>query len=158
VTAGLCVALAALARSQTPARLLVACAAPATQPLLELARALGVEGRIELAEAPAGSAAWIALLAGARAVVATEHDCEDLTREAFQARKAVIALADCGCVPGLVRDGVSGRVATTLDELAAAFDELSQDAALAERLGTGALDTLSALEVSWETVVSELTR
>ncbi len=158
VTPGVCVAFAALSRAGGSARLVVACAREPTAALRQLPGELGVAGRVELVAAAAGSPGRIALLAGARAVVCVEDACEEVAREAFASRKAVIALADCGCVPGLVRDGVSGRVAATLEELTAAFDEISQDAALAERHGATALGLLAELGISWDAVAAELTR
>jgi hypothetical protein len=152
VTASVAVALAALARAPS-ARLTLVCP-PASAPALSaLAAELGVSERIDLVE-PAEERPF-ALLASARAVVCVEGESELLAREAFRSSKAVIALADCGCSGELVRDRVNGRVVDTLEELAQAFEELSQDLALAERYGNAASQESQA---SWETVVAELTR
>lgn len=151
-TAGVAVAFAALARAPA-AQLTLACHPADAEAMLALAGELGARGRIELAELPPGRP--IELLAHSRAVVCVERDSEELAREAFRSHKGVIALADCGCAGELVLDGVNGRIVTTLEELAAALEEISQDARLAERYGAAAAAMPRA---SWENVVAELTR
>lgn len=149
VTAGVAVALAALAGAPS-ARLTVACGAQDAARLRALARELDVAERVEAAAEP-----LVELLARARAVVCVERDSELAARQAFRSRKGVLALADCGCADELVRDSVNGRLAAGVEELAAAFEELSADPAIAERYGEAAAAAPSA---SWEAVVAELTR
>jgi hypothetical protein len=152
VTPAVAVALAALARAPA-ARLTLACPAAAAEAMVALARELGTQERVELVELVEGRP--FELLAVARALVCVERDSELIAREAFRSGKAAIALADCGCAGELVRDRVNGRVAATVEELGQAFEELSQDLALAERYGIAAA---RAPQASWESVVAELTR
>jgi glycosyltransferase involved in cell wall biosynthesis len=152
VTPSVAVALAALSRAPS-AGLTLACPAVSAPALSALASELGVSERVELVEQ--AEERPFALLASARALVCVERDCELLAREAFRSSKAVIALADCGGAGELVRDRDNGRVAATAEELSQAFEELSQDRALAERYGSAGAQEPQA---SWETVVAELTR
>jgi glycosyltransferase involved in cell wall biosynthesis len=152
VTPSVAVALAALALAPA-ARMTLACPAAALEAVAALARELGTHERVELVELTERGP--VELLAVARALVCVERDSELSAREAFRCGKAVIALADCGCAGELLRDGVNGRVAATVEELGQAYEELSQDLGLAERYGIAAS---SVPEASWESVVAELTR
>ena len=79
-----------------------------------------------------------------------------VTVEAFASRKAVVTCTDSGGPAELVVDGASGFVCDpNARALATAFRRLSDDTALAERLGAGAFAASERL--SWSETVSTLT-
>ena len=93
-----------------------------------------------------------------RAVVfpPVQEDYGFVTVEAFASRKAVITCRDSGGPAELVVDGSNGCVCdATADGLAAALGRLSDDAALAERLGAAAYDT--GRKLNWPDAIRELT-
>ena len=129
--------------------------------LRQLAREGALEDRIELIRAPIDDAERVRLLAGARAVLCIDdpdEPCGQHILAAFQSHKPAVVLQSEHAAVDLVRDGVSGRVAASSAELADAIDELAEDAGLAERYGDAGFRQLQTAEISWETVVRELTR
>jgi glycosyltransferase involved in cell wall biosynthesis len=162
--AGQRVAVAAMSLAQSQARLVLAGPLDSgddLSALRELARELGVENRVEFIPERIGDAERVALLASARAVLwlpCGEDACVQVALEAFQSHKPVIVFADAGQDVELVCDELSGRVSASVAELAAAVDVLTGDAALAKRYGDAAFHQLEDSDISWETVVRELTR
>jgi glycosyltransferase involved in cell wall biosynthesis len=78
-----------------------------------------------------------------------------VTAEAFASRKAVITCSDSGGPTELVRDNETGIVCEpTPAALAAALARVSEDAALAERLGTAAARQVAAM--TWPDAVKRL--
>jgi glycosyltransferase involved in cell wall biosynthesis len=78
--------------------------------------------------------------------------------ESCLSQKAVVTCRDSGGTLELIEDGVSGIVVEPdPHELARAFDDLYRDRARARRLGEAAAGRLAELEISWDTVVRELT-
>lgn len=78
-----------------------------------------------------------------------------VTVEAFSSHKSVITCHDSGGATDLVRHGESGLVcASTPAALAAALAQLSDDPALAERLGHAAAMQVS--EMTWPAAVKQL--
>jgi glycosyltransferase involved in cell wall biosynthesis len=120
----------------------------------------GLESRVEVIPRWISDEEKLGFLAGARGVIYIplgEDSYGYVTLEAFHARKPVITLADSDGTLELVRDGRNGRVATGVQGLAEAIDELAGDQALAERWGQAAWETISELEISWDRVVRCLT-
>src|SRR5207237_9904198 len=75
-----------------------------------------------------------------------------VTVEAFASRKAVITCTDSGGPTELVRDGETGIVCEpTPASLAAALARVTEDAALAERLGAAA--AAQAATMTWADAV-----
>jgi glycosyltransferase involved in cell wall biosynthesis len=97
-------------------------------------------------------------LAHARAVCfpPVNEDYGFVTVEAFASRKAVVTCTDSGGPAELVQDGVHGYVCEPRPEaLATRLRELTEDAALAERLGQQAYARGS--QINWPDTVKELT-
>jgi hypothetical protein len=150
--------LAAVAQAHRAVRVTMAAPQAALADLRVLADRLGVADRVQLVPQPAGEAERAALLAPARALFTLDPDPDSaFTIEAFHARKGVLVLGEADDV-SLVRDGVSGRVAPSLEGAGAALDELAEDSAAAERYGAGGYSALHDGHVSWPSVVAELTR
>jgi glycosyltransferase involved in cell wall biosynthesis len=120
----------------------------------------GLEKRVEIIPRWISEEEKIELFGGARAVVylPLDEDYGLVTLEAFHSRKPVVTLEDSGGVLELVRDRVTGIVASDMRTLATALHELAEINGLAERLGTAASEAPSALGISWERVIRELTR
>jgi glycosyltransferase involved in cell wall biosynthesis len=148
----------ALAHTSTPVRVRIAGSGDQREPLLQLARRLGVADRLELL-------GWVAeeevpaLYAGSLAVFYAPFD-EDygfVTAEAFEAGKPVLTAADAGGVLELVEDGVNGFVAPADAPrgIAAAMDRLWHDRDQARRLG--AAGRAKAAAITWDGVVEQLT-
>lgn len=79
------------------------------------------------------------------------------TIEAAHARRCAVTASDAGGVAEFVEDGVTGLVAAPEPEaVAAAFDRLYSDRALARRLGANAAARVSELGIDWDTVVEKL--
>jgi glycosyltransferase involved in cell wall biosynthesis len=77
--------------------------------------------------------------------------------EAAYARRCTVTVADTGGVTEFVRDGVTGLVtAPEPAALAAAFDRLYADRALAAQLGEAAAAQAAALGTSWDAVLEKL--
>ncbi|MBV9539512.1 MAG: glycosyltransferase family 4 protein, partial [Acidisphaera sp.] len=79
------------------------------------------------------------------------------TVEAAHAARATVTLDDSGGTAEFVIDHVNGRIATPdARALAAVFDELYADRAAAKRMGLAARERVSALGISWNTVLGRL--
>ena len=77
--------------------------------------------------------------------------------EAHQSRKAVVSCTDAGGVSELVTDGVNGFLAEpTAQALAARFDELYEDRALAEAMGAAGAQRMQDLGISWDHVIGRM--
>ena len=103
--------------------------------------------------------AMLAHYARCRAVVfpPVQEDYGFVTAEAFASRKPVVTCTDSGGPAELVVDGVNGYVTTPApDALARALRTLSEDAALAERMGQSAFE--SGARLNWPDTVQSLTR
>ena len=152
----------ALARTRAPVRVMFAGAADnpqQEQELHALARKLGVDDRV-IWSGPVDDDTMVDAYARARAVVYPPRD-EDygyVTLEAMLSRKAVITCLDSGGPLEFIEDGVSGFV-TAPDpvSLAAAMDEIWEDPAQAERMGTAAWDRYQSMGISWQNVIAQLT-
>ena len=124
--------------------------------LMQLTRELGLEGRVVFA-GQLGEEGLLDHLARCRAVVfpPADEDYGFVTVEAFASSKAVVTCSDSGGPLEFVRQGENGFVvAPTPEGLAGAFGQLWQDAGLAERLGTHARITVSAM--NWPDTVKKL--
>ena len=79
------------------------------------------------------------------------------TIEAAHALRCTVTASDSGGVAEFVQDGVTGLVAEPEPEaVAAAFDRLYGDRALARRLGASAGARVAELGIEWDTVVAKL--
>ena len=79
------------------------------------------------------------------------------TIEAAHARRCTVTVSDSGGVAEFVEDGVTGLVAEPEPEaVAAAFDRLHADRALARRLGGNAAGRVAELGIDWGTVIEKL--
>ena len=79
------------------------------------------------------------------------------TIEAAHARRCTVTVSDAGGVAEFVRDGETGLVAAPEPvALAAAFDRLHADRALARRLGANAAERVAELGIDWDTVIEKL--
>jgi len=124
--------------------------------LERLAADLGVNRRVTFL-GRIGDAAMLQHLATCRAVgfVPFAEDYGFVTVEAFASRKAVVTCRDSGGPTELVADGKTGFVCDpTAAGLAQALARLSEDAPLAERLGTAAAEKVA--ELSWPETVKRL--
>src|SRR5436190_12067362 len=121
-------------------RLVIAGDGEEREPLERLATELGVIERVTFA-GRLSEEQLIAELATCRAVCFPpfQEDYGFVTVEAFAARKAVITCRDSGGPAELVREGVNGFVCEpAADAIGRAMRRLSDDAALAERMGIAA--------------------
>lgn len=121
-----------------------------------LAASLGVAHRIDFI-GRVSDAVMLDHLARCRAVCFTPFD-EDygfVTVEAFASRKAVVTCRDSGGPTELVRDRDTGLLCDpTPASIATALARLSDDAALAERLGTNAAAVAAGMR--WDAAVRRL--
>jgi len=121
-----------------------------------LASAIGVADRIAFL-GRIDEADMLTHLARCRAVCFTplDEDYGFVTVEAFASGKAVVTCVDSGGPTELVKNGESGFVTdATPAALATALAQLSDDAALAERMG--AAGATRAASMTWGAVVSRL--
>jgi glycosyltransferase involved in cell wall biosynthesis len=150
-------AIAALAEPGADAvRLTVAGEGSERDTLLMAADALGVGDRVTFT-GRLTDAQLLDHLARCRAVVfpPLQEDYGFITAEAFASRKAVITCHDSGGPAELVQDEVSGIVCDPLPEsMARAMRRLSEDAALAERMGAAAYET--GAKLTWAETVRAL--
>lgn len=148
----------ALAETRNSVRLKIAGRGPHREDLEKLAADLGVADRVEFLGFVSDEDV-IELYAGSFAMVLTPHD-EDYgftTLEAFFAGKPVITCSDAGGVLEFVTGGETGFVvAPDPSAIAGQIDELYEDRALCERLGSAALD-LAREKVSWPRAIAALT-
>lgn len=127
--------------------------------LIALARKLSVDDRITWLGA-VDDDTLLRHYAEARAVVFTPQD-EDygyITLEAMLAAKAVITVTDAGGPLEFVRDGKEGLItAPDPTALGRAFQQLSEDAALAETMGDAGKSRYDAMDISWAHVIEAFT-
>ena len=103
----------------------------------------------------------IRLYANSRAVlfIPRDEDYGYITLEAMAAGKAVITAADSGGPLEFVVNGNTGIIAApSAQSIAKAIDQLAEDKNLAVRYGENGKKRLKDLNISWESVVKELTR
>jgi glycosyltransferase involved in cell wall biosynthesis len=124
------------------------------------AERLGVQDRLVVDDRWIEEDEKIAILetALAAAYVALDEDCYGYpTLEAAHAKRASVTVSDAGGVLEFVVDGQCGLIAEPEPaSLAAAFDRLYADRALARRLGEAAHGRIDDLGVSWDRVVERL--
>jgi glycosyltransferase involved in cell wall biosynthesis len=124
--------------------------------LERLAATLGVTDRVRFL-GRLDDQALVDELAKCRAVCFTpvDEDYGFVTVEAFASRKAVVTCRDSGGPTELVRDGETGLMCDpTPVSVASAIARLTDDRALAERLGGNAC--ARAAELTWKAVVERL--
>lgn len=125
--------------------------------LRDLIRELSLTDRVELAGRIEDDA-LLEHLANCRAVCFPPmmEDYGFVTVEAFASRKPVITCRDSGGPAELVEDGVGGFICEPSPaSLAGALRKVSDDAALAEKLGAGAF--ARGAQLSWADAVRRLT-
>ena len=146
----------ALARVDSPVRLLVAGEGTQRRNVEREAEALGLASRVTFLGS-IDDEALLDLYAGALGVVYPPFD-EDfgyVTLEAFLARKPVITCTDSGGPNEFVIDGTNGFVcAPEPDALASAVDRLARDRRLAASLGDAGFE--AAARVTWDGVIETL--
>jgi glycosyltransferase involved in cell wall biosynthesis len=151
-------ALRALARSTTGARLKIAGTGSLESRLRRVAGELGIAGRVDfLGFVPAGE--LLELYAGSRGAWYTPED-EDygyVTVESFLSRKPVLTTRDAGGPLEFVEDGVSGFVSDPeVEALAHAVDRLwSLPEARLREMGDEGHRRVS--HISWDRVIDALT-
>lgn len=150
--------LRALAHTESKARALFAGTGDDQPRLEKLAAELGLAERVRFLGF-VDDAALVELYAGARAVyyAPIDEDYGFATVEAFGAARPVITTDDAGGVLEFVEDGVNGYVSPPEPHaIAASFDKLASNAALAEQLGQAGKPRVR--DISWERVVQALTK
>jgi glycosyltransferase involved in cell wall biosynthesis len=149
-------AIRALARSRTPARLVVVGDGTQREALGRVAEESDVADRVEFAGSVTDEA-LVDLYAGARAVVFAPFD-EDygyVTLEAFLSGKPVVTARDSGGTLEFVEDGVNGFVCEPSPEgIGAALARLAADPGRAAALGDAGYDR--GRLVTWDGVVEKL--
>jgi glycosyltransferase involved in cell wall biosynthesis len=147
----------AMARVDTPLRLVVAGAGTQRTNVERLAASLGVLDRVTFLGTAADDL-LLDLYAGALAVVYPPFD-EDfgyVTLEAFLARKPVITCTDSGGPTEFVVDGVNGFVCEPQPEaLADAINQLARTRGRAAALGEAGRQV--AARITWDGVIEKLT-
>ncbi len=124
--------------------------------LERLASEIGVANRVRFT-GPLAEEQLVTELARCRAVCfpTYQEDYGFVTVEAFASRKAVVTCTDSGGPAELVTDGVNGFITSpTPEALALALRRVSEDRALAERLGSSAYDT--GAKLTWPETVRQL--
>jgi glycosyltransferase involved in cell wall biosynthesis len=156
-------AIEAIAATKTPVRLVILGASENRGYTAELRAAVrrhGLEGRVELMLGWVEEEVKVDLLARCLAVAYLPMDEDSYgypSLEASHARKAIVALSDGGGVREFVRDRIEGRlVSPAAHDLAAAFDELYEDRALAAALGEASARRRTELNADWDHVVQRL--
>lgn len=126
------------------------------QPLMELAKREGVADRVEFLGFTAEEAIY-RLYANAFSVffAPKEEDYGFITLEAFLSRKPVVTCADSGGVLEFVRDGESGFVCASPEELGAAIEKLWQDKKACRRMGETGYEIVRP--ITWDAVIEALT-
>ena len=158
-------AIEAMAHTRTPVRLVIAGAADSPfegQRLADLVRDLDAGARVELRSGWLSEADKVDLFASCLAAVYCPFDEDSYgypSLEAHQSHKAVVSTTDAGGVDELVIDGHNGFLADpTPEALAARFDQLFEDRAMAERMGVAGLQRMVELGISWDHVVDRMLR
>ncbi len=149
--------LEALAQAGGASRAVIAGEGPEEPRLRELAKKLGLDGRVEFAGRLL-DAEVVRHYNQARAVYygPVDEDFGLVTVEAFSAGKPVITFADSGGVLELVEDGISGVVVPepAAGPLAAALSRLLADEGLARRMGEAGRQRVAGIH--WDRVVDTL--
>jgi glycosyltransferase involved in cell wall biosynthesis len=156
-------AIEAMQFTRSPVRLVIAGAPdwpPEAERLRELTVSLGVEDRVELRIGWLPEEDKATLFATCLATVYCPYDEDSYgypSLEAHQSCKAVISTTDSGGVSELVIDGHNGfLVEPTPRALAARFDELFEDRALAEKMGNAGRSRMRELGISWDVIIDRL--
>lgn len=128
--------------------------------LRHMIAAWGLEDRVDLRDRWISDEEKVDLMADALAVVYCPLDEDSYgypSLEAHYSGKAVISTTDAGGVEELIVDGLNGSL-TEPDPvaLAARFDELYEDRALAEKLGQAGIERIRELGIDWDTVIGAL--
>ncbi|HYI82362.1 MAG TPA: glycosyltransferase family 4 protein [Acetobacteraceae bacterium] len=130
------------------------------QSLRRLAEESGAADRIAIEDAWITEEEKAARLEGALASAYVPYDEDSYgypTIEAAHARRCTVTVSDAGGVAEFVRHGETGLTAAPQPvELAAAFDRLHADRALARRLGDNAAVRVAELGIDWDTVIEKL--
>lgn len=156
-------AIEALEHTRTPVRLVIAGKAdsPGYEELLvDRVRELDLTDRVELRLGWMEETEKTDLLAQCLAVTYLPLDEDSYgypSLEASHSAKAIVTVTDAGGALEFVVDGTHGFVtAPEPKDLARAFDQLYEDRALAERMGTACFDRRAELDISWEHVLPRL--
>ncbi len=151
--------LAALKKTRSDVKAVIAGSGPEADRLKERAAALGLDGRVEFAGRVSDNEA-VRLYAGALAVwfAPVDEDYGYITVEAMRSGKAVLTAPDSGGVLEFVRDAQNGYICPDPATFAEAFDRLYLDHSreLAARLGAAALETIQIVP-TWAEVANTLT-
>jgi glycosyltransferase involved in cell wall biosynthesis len=151
-------AVEAMRHAKSGVRLVLVGRGPDEAALRDRARDLGVEDRVAF-EVGASDERLRELLRSALGVYYGPFD-EDygyVTLEGFAARRPVVTLSDSGGPLELVTDGATGLVAPPQPAaIAAAFDRLHGDRALAARLGAAGRERVEREVPAWAEVVGRL--
>ncbi len=128
--------------------------------LQQIANDHGVADRLIIEERWITEEEKAARLSGALASTYVPYDEDSYgypTLEAAHAARCTVTVTDSGGVPEFVTDNVTGlNVAPDPVALAAAFDRLYDDRALARRLGEAAQAQIGMLGIEWDTVIAHL--
>ena len=152
----LALAIDAMKRVWSGARLKIAGAGPLAEELRKQIVGLGVEDRVELLGYVSADE-LLALYAGCRAAyyAPLNEDYGYVTVESFLSRKPVVTTTDAGGPLEFVEDGLNGLVAEpTAESIAAAIARLATDRSLARRLGEAGFER--ARLITWDGVVERL--
>lgn len=150
--------ISALPHCSKNIRAVIAGRGPEMEPLVRLAKDLGVSDRVEFLGFVRDEDLF-PLYANAFSVYFAPQD-EDygfITLEAFLSQRPVVTCDDAGGVLEFVSDGVNGFVARPEPEsIGAAIERLWQDKGLCRRFGEGGRERVK--DISWDNVVSALTQ
>lgn len=101
---------------------------------------------------------WFASCLAAAYIPFDEDSYGYVTLEAFYSGKPVITTSDAGGILSVVRPKETGHVVEpTARALAAAMDNLYEDARSAQRMGAAGLELVLSLNLTWDHVVKMLT-
>lgn len=148
----------AVARMQTPFRIVLTSTGPERAALEALVTQLGLRARVEF-RGFVSTADLIELYAHARAVfyAPIDEDYGFTTVQAMQASKAVVTCSDSGGTLEFVRDGHNGIICPPEPSaIAHALDRLAQDPSVAAAYGANG--PASVAHVTWERVIDALLR
>jgi glycosyltransferase involved in cell wall biosynthesis len=132
------------------------------QHLVDLVRGRGLEDKVSLRVGWLSENDKARLFSTCLAAVYCPFDEDSYgypSLESHQSRKAVISCTDSGGVSELVVDGLNGfLVEPTPQAMAARFDELYEDRALAALMGAAGQLRMVELGISWDHVIEMLLR
>jgi len=156
-------AVEAMQYTTTPVRLVIGGSADTAEygrRLHDLVREHGLEAKVDLRLGWMEEAEKVRLLSQCLAVSYLPLDEDSYgypSLEASHSRKAVVTTTDAGGALEFVTHGVQGLVsAPDARALAAAFDRLYEDRALAERMGEASFARRAELNIGWEHVLDRL--